>query len=122
MLLPILEVTAEGSACLVKNLKFSYPLNDRALADAVALEYHNFNPEQPVIDSILYKLIKQGFDTAKMTCRTHIEVTYLGFEEGYKGGRVEKAIQESRLVVTQALQKNQPLLPNTVFLPLDFVT
>lgn len=96
MLLPILEVTAEGSACLVKNLKFSYPLNDHALADAVALEYHNFNPEQLVIDSILYKLIKQGFDTAKMTCRTHIEVTYLGFEEGYKAtGFIDVAYHQS---------------------------
>lgn len=84
MLLPILEITAEGSVCLVKNLKFSYPLNDRALAEAVATEYHNLNPEQPVIDSILHKLIKQGFDAAKMSCRTHIEVTYLGFGEGYK--------------------------------------
>ena len=67
MLLPILEITAEGSVCLVKNLKFSYPLNDRALADAVATEYHNLNPEQPVIVSMLHKLIKHGFDAAKMS-------------------------------------------------------
>lgn len=77
MLLPILEIITAKPCGQMKDLKFSYPLNDRALAEGVAKAYHEFKEDQPVFHSTLHKLITQGFEYAEMICNTHIEFRHM---------------------------------------------
>ena len=76
MLLPILEIISGKDESLVKGLKFSYPLNDRALAEALSEAFQKLNPEAMVFAEDMVKLVKDGFEIAKMTCNTHIEVKH----------------------------------------------